>query len=87
MKERPRLSYEQKRSLTSKIKCYGICILCAVPIMLVLGIFVFEGRVSNGMQIFLYFCMLCLAWLVGYLIDSHREKVEKDQPKHKDVFK
>ena len=87
MKQRPRLNYEDKRNIMAKLKCYGICILCALPIMLVLGIFVFDKYLSNAMQIFIYFCMLCLAWLVGYFIDSRREKNQEEKPKHKDVFK
>ena len=86
MKNKPRMNYEQKKFLMSKFKYYGITLLCSLPLLLVLGYFV-QKYMGDAMQVFVSFILLCVIYVIAWLIDSKRSKKKSAEPPKKDVFK
>lgn len=80
--------YQTSLELRQNVKRYLITMLCTVPLLILVGIFL-EGKVSKGLRIFVFVLILTGAFLIEEFIYSKIKFRQKDKPavKHKDVFK
>ena len=80
--------YQSTIELKKSIKRYLVTMLCAVPLLILIGVFL-EGKVNKALRIFIFVLVLSVVFVVEEFVYSKIKQKQQDklEVKHKDVFK
>lgn len=80
--------YQSTLQTKKNIKRYLITMLCCIPLLILVGIFL-EGKVSKSLRITIFVLIMIVAFVTVELIYSKLSAKKENRPKvkHEDVFK